>query len=79
MACQQALMEAKLPSKGAFTRGASEEIVKSMRDSRLREMFSALDATNEGVVDGSKLGGKLSMLPEDVAEALTPMLPTVSE
>jgi hypothetical protein len=47
-----------------------------MRDARVREMFNSLDSAGEGVIDGSKLGAQLSVLPEEVAAALRPMVST---
>jgi hypothetical protein len=71
---QKSLAEARLPSRGAFTSGQSATLVRQMREKRLREMFTALDESGEGVIDGSTIEAKLPSLPTDIAEALHPFL-----
>ena len=58
-------------------RGLSGELVRSVRDGRLRKMFEMLDAASEGVIDGAALASKLPSLPSDIAAALTPLVRAV--
>ena len=72
-ALQEQNKNTNLPSSIA-NRGISGELVKSMREARIKELFQQLDSTGEGVIDGRKLANEaLESLPPDVSTALRPL------
>ncbi len=54
----------------------SVALVSQMRSQRLRDIFNLLGPDSDGIVDGSAVALKLSMLPKDVMEALSPLVPS---